>query len=151
MHFDGRKVFFVHKRKAKICKSISQAKRRRFAKVFHKKKGQRFAKVFLKKGQRFAKVFKYSSIQKKYSNCFGSFQGDKKDMQVHNISISEQNCNDKDLITCGLHYPSATGLRSREGDEPRPAFRGGRLCSAALRPGFYWSSTAPEARGRPTY
>ena len=107
--------FFVHKRKAKICKSISQEKR------------QRFAKVFLKKRQRFAKVFKYSSIQKKYSNCFGSFQGDKKDMQVHNISISEQNCNDKDLITCGLHYPSATGLRSREGDEPRPAKRVGRL------------------------
>ena len=60
--------------------------RQRFAKVFLKKR-QRFAKVFLKKRQRFAKVFKYSSIQKKYSNCFGSFQGDKKDMQVHNISL----------------------------------------------------------------
>ena len=50
-------------------------------------------------------------------------------MQVHNISISEQNCNDisKDLNTCGLHYPSATELRSREGEKPRPAKRVGRL------------------------
>ena len=116
--------YFTSK-KAKIRKSISQEKR------------QRFAKVFPKKRQRFAKVFKYSSIQKKYSNCFGSLQGDKKDMQVHNISISEQNCNDisKDLNTCGLHYPSATELRSREGEKPRPAKRVGRLwfCSTAPR------------------
>ena len=41
-----------------------------------------------------------------------------------------------DLITWGLHYPSATGIRFSERDEPRPAFRGGRLCSAPLRPGF---------------
>ena len=67
--------------------------------------------------------------------CFGSLQGDKKDMQVHDISISEQNCNDKDLNTCGLHYPSATGLRSREGEKPRPAKRVGRL---------WFSSTAPR-------
>ena len=58
-------------------------------------------------------------------------------MQVHNISISEQNCNDisKDLNTCGLHYPSATELRSREGEMPRPAKRVGRL---------WFSSTAPR-------
>ena len=70
-------------------------------------------------------------------SCFGSLQGDKKDMQVHNISISEQNCNDisKDLNTCGLHYPSATELRSREGEKPRPAKRVGRL---------WFSSTAPR-------
>ena len=111
--------------------------RQRFAKVFHMKKGKDLQKYFSRKRQRFAKVFKYSSIQKKYSNCFGSFQGDKKDMQVHNISISEQNCNDisKDLNTCGLHYPSATELRSREGEKPRPAKRVGRL---------WFSSTAPR-------
>ena len=127
MHSGERRVF-VHKRKAKICKSISQEKR------------QRFAKVFLKKRQRFAKVFKYSSIQKKYSNCFGSFQGDKKDMQVHNISFYlKQNCNDisGDLNTCGLHCPSTTELRAREGEELRPAKQGWVVCvSAALRPSF---------------
>ena len=105
---------------------------------------QRFAKVFLKERQRFAKVFKYSSIQKKYSNCFGSLQGDKKDMQVHDISISEQNCNDKDLNTCGLHYPSATGLRSREGVKPRPAKRVGRLWfSSRLCGGQQCACTSP--------
>ena len=122
MHFDERRVF------------CSQEKGKDSQKYFTRKR-QRFAKVFLKKRQRFAKVFKYSSIQKKYSNCFGSLQGDKKDMQVHDISISEQNCNDKDLNTCGLHYPSATELRSREGEKPRPAKRVGRL---------WFSSTAPR-------
>ena len=97
--------FFVHKRKAKICKSISQEKR------------QRFAKVFLKKRQRFAKVFKYSSIQKKYSNCFGSFQGDKKDMQVQNISFIGAKNNDisGDLNTVAFTAPQLLNPRAREG------------------------------------
>ena len=43
MHFDGRKVFFVHKRKAKICKR------------YFSRKGKDSQKVFLKKRQRFAK------------------------------------------------------------------------------------------------
>ena len=95
---------------------------------------QRFAKVFLKKRQRFAKVFKYSSIQKKYSNCFGSFQGDKKDMQVHNIYL-EQNYIDisGDLNTCGLHCPSTTELRAREGEELRPAKQGWVVCVSAAK------------------
>ena len=112
---------------------------------------QRFAKVFLKKRQRFAKVFKFSSIQKKYSNCFGSFRGNEKDMQVHNIYL-EQNFNDisVDLNTCGLHCPSTTQLRAREGEELRPAKQGWVVCvSAALRPSFCWSLTVPESRGRP--
>ena len=139
MHFGGRRVF-VHKRKAKICKSISQEQR------------QRFAKVFLKKRQRFAKVFKYSSIQKKYSNCFGSFQGDKKDMQVHNISLfgAKLQWHKWRFEYCGLHCPSTTELRAREGEELRPAKQGWVVCvSAALRPSFCWSLTAPESRGRP--
>ena len=111
--------FFVHKRKAKICKSISQEKR------------QRFAKVFLKKRQRFAKVFKYSSIQKKYSNCFGSFQGDKKDMQDQNISFYlRQNCNDinGDLNTCGLHCPSTTEPQVQRRGELGQAKQGWVVC-----------------------
>ena len=95
MHFDGRKVFFVHKRKAKICKSISQAKRRRFAKVFLKKKAKIRKKYFSRKGRVLQKYFKYSSIMKKESNCLSSLQGmEKRDFQVQNIYI-EQKLHDK--------------------------------------------------------
>ena len=120
--------YFCSQEKGKNLQKYFTSKKAKIRKSIFQEKRQRFAKVFLKKRQRFAKVFKYSSIQKKYSNCFGSFQGDKKDMQVQNISFYlKQNCNDinGDLNTCGLHCPSTTELRAREGEELRPANRDG--------------------------
>ena len=92
-------------KRAKIRKSISQ------------EKGKDLQKYFSRKRQRFAKVFKYSSIQKKYSNCFGSFQGDKKDMQVQNISFIGAKNNDisGDLNTVAFTAPQLLNLRAREG------------------------------------
>ena len=68
---------------------------------YYTRKGKDSQKYFSRKGRDLQKYFsrkgrdlqKYLSIQKKDSNCFGSFRGDKKDMQVHNIYL-EQNFND---------------------------------------------------------
>ena len=81
------------------------------------------------------------------------FKGIKKTCKfIISLFILKQNYNDisGDLNTCGLHCPSTTELRAREGEELRPAKQGWVVCvSAALRPSFCWSLTAPESRGRP--
>ena len=132
MHFDERRVFLFTR------------ERQKFAKVFHKQKGEDSQKFLSRKK---AKIRK-SIPQEKAEFCksilsilvfrtsnqivWVVYKGMKKTFKFI-ISISEQKLQwqSQDLITCGLHYPSATGLRSREGDEPRPAKRVGRLCSAA--------------------
>ena len=49
--------------------------------------------------------------------CFGSFQGDKKDMQVQNISFIGAKNNDisGDLNTVAFTAPLLLNLRAREG------------------------------------
>ena len=50
-------------------------------------------------------------------NCFGSFQGDKKDMQVQNNSFIGAKNNDisGDLNTVAFIAPQLLNLRAREG------------------------------------
>ena len=135
MHFDERRVFLFTR------------ERQKFAKVFHKQKGEDSQKSFSRKRQRFAK----SIPQEKAEFCksilsilvfwrsnqivWVVYKGMKKTFKFI-ISISEQKLQwqSQDLITCGLHYPSATGLRSRDGRKPRPAKRVGRLWSCSTAP-----------------
>ena len=151
MHFDGIGIF-VHKRKPKIFRSISQVKGEDSQKVFLKKGAKIRKKYSLGKGRVLQKYFKYSSIMKKESNCLSSLQGmEKRDFQVHYILLSK-NCMTKFRFdSWGLRYPPATGIRFSERDEPRPAFRGGRLCSAPLRPGFAGAAQLQKQEDDPTY
>ena len=70
---------------------------------------------------------------KKESNCLSSLQGmEKRDFQVHYILLSKNCMTMFRFDSWGLRYPPATDIRSSERDEPRPAFWGGRLCSAPI-------------------
>ena len=140
MHFDGRKVFFVHKRKAKICKSFSQEK----AKIRKK--------YSLRKGRVLQKYFKYSSIMKKESNCLSCLSGmEKRDFQVQNIYIEHKLHDNVRFDSWALRYLPATATRFSEREELGPAFWGCRLSSAPLRHGFCWSEQLQKPEDNPTY
>ena len=143
--------FFVHKRKAKICKSISQAKRRRFAKVFLKKR-QRFAKKYSSRKGRVLQ--KYLSILVFWrSNQIVSvvYKGIKKTCKFI-ISLFRSKIA---MTKIWLLVAFTTPLLLVSGPEKgwsQGQLNGWVVCgSAALRPGFCWSWTAPESRGRSTY
>ena len=80
---------------------------------YYTRKGKDSQKYFSRKGR---DLQKYLSIQKKDSNCFGSFRGDKKDMQVHNIYL-EQNFNDisVDLNLVAFTAPPLLDMQAQEG------------------------------------
>ena len=134
MHFDERRVFLFTRERQKFAKVFHKQKGEDSQKSFSRKKAKIRKKYSSRKGRVLQKYFKYSSILKKNQIVWVVYKGMKKTLKFI-ISISEQKLQwqSLDLNTWGLHYPSATGIRSREGDEPRPAFRGGRLCSAPIR------------------
>ena len=70
MHFDGWGVFFVHKKKLKIFRSIPQVKGEDSRKVFLEE-GKVLQKVFLKKAKFRKKYFlKRAKFCKKYFSVF---------------------------------------------------------------------------------
>ena len=161
MHFDGRGVFFVHKRKPKICESISQVKgedsqkvflekRRRFAKSIPWKKAKIRKKYSLREGRVLPKVFSVFSIMKKDSNCLSCLSGmEKRGFQVQNICIELKLHNNVRFDSWALRYPLATGNRSSGREELGPAFWGCRLISAPLRHGFCWSEQLQNQKTAP--
>ena len=163
MHFDGGGVFFVHKRKPKICESISQVKgedsqkvflekRRRFAKGIPWKKAKIRKKYSLREGRVLQKVFSVFSIMKKDSNCLSCLSGmEKRGFQVQNICIELKMHNNVRFESWALRYSLATGNRSSGREELGPAIWGCRLISAPLRHGFCWSEQLQKPEDSPTY
>ena len=145
MHFDGWGVFFVHKRKPKIFRSISQVKGEDSRKVFLEK-GKVLQKVFLKKGKVSQKVFleKGKVLQKVFfsilvlwrkiqivSSCLSGME--KRGLQVQNICIELKMHNNSRFESWALRYSLATGNRSSGKEELGPALWGCRLISAPSR------------------
>ena len=138
MHFDGVKVFFVHRRRQKFAKGISQEK----AKIRKK--------YSLRKGRVLQKYFQYSSIMKKESNCLSSLQGmEKRETFKFKISywakISWQ-CLDLTLEAFAISLLLASGS-VRGKSQGQHLGRSSVFCTTAPR--LCWSNTAPEARERP--
>ena len=119
---------------------------------YFSRKGKDLQKYFSRKGRDLQKYLSIQVFRRSIQIVSVVFKGIKKTCKFIISLYLEQNCNDisGDLNTCGLHCPSTTELRAREGEELRPAKQGWVVCvSAALRPSFCWSLTAPESRGRP--
>ena len=131
MHFDGWGVFFVHKKKLKIFRSIPQVKGEDSRKVFLEK-GKVSQKVFLEKGKVLQKVFfsilvLWRKIQIVLS-CLSNVEK-KRGLQVQDICIGSKKHNNNWFESCALRYSLATEDRSSGKEELGRACWGGRLWS----------------------
>ena len=141
MHFDGWGVFFVHKKKPKIFRSISQVK------------GKVSQKVFPKKGKVLQKVFfNILVLWRKIQIVLSCLSGmEKRGFQVQNICIELKMHNNSRFESWALRYSLATGHRSSGKEELGRALWGCRLISAPLRHGFCWSEQLQKPEDNLTY